>query len=577
MADLNAPIEQLTFEQIRKRKIERWAALETERAPWFTHWQDLSRLLMPRSGRYFPTNTNRAGKHLYNEILDSTPTLAVRILGAGLMAGATSPARPWFKLKTADPDLNAFHPVKLWLDEAATRMLSVFAKSNTYRQLHTMYEELGTFGTSVSVVLGSRDADQVVHQFPSPIGEFALALNFDGRVDTLFRKFQRSVGEVVREFGIDRVSVSTKKSYENNSLESPVEILHAIEPRRIRERDRKDFLNMPWESCYLETGGASGAREGFTGDRALLRVSGFKRFPVLAPRWTVTPGDTYGNSPGMAALGDVKQLNHEQMRKGQAIDYMTDPPKQVPSSLRDKDRELFPGGVSYYDQNTPHGGIRTAYEIQLEIQPLLLDIEDVRQRIRAMFYADLFLLLANTPPGARDVTATEVAARQEEKLLQLGPVLERIHNELLEPLIDITFARMFAAGMFPEPPPDLAGMELSIEFISILAQAQRQLGLNAIDRWTGSLLAVAGGGKPDVLDKFNSDAWADVSGERLGVDPRIIVPEDKVRAIREARNAAIAAQEQQAAIAQQAEIANTLAGSPTDGANALTDVVSTLG
>ncbi len=565
MVHLNAPIDQIGFYNLRIRKLERWARLETERAPWFSHWQDLTRHINPRSGRYFPSQRNESGRHLYNLILDNTPTKAVRTLAAGMMTGASSPASPWFKLRTADPDLNDFHPVKLWLEDVVTRMMAVFSNSNTYRQFHTMYEELGTFGTSVSIILGS--FEKVIHHFPSPVGEYALALDYNGRVDTMYRRFERSVGEVVREFGILNVSDSTKRLYETNHLEAAVEILHTIEPRRIRERQRADSLNMPFESCYLETGGESGQAESSNIATALLRVGGFNRFPVVAPRWIVNAGDVYGNSPGMTALGDIRQLNQEQLRKGQAIDYQTKPPLQVPSQLKDRDRETFPGGVSFYDQASPHGGIRTAFEVNLDLNALLEDIRDVRNRIDAAFFGDLFLAILNQPPQDR-TTKAEILARQEEKLFQLGPVLGRVENEMLEPTIDMTFARMDDAGMIPPPPPDLLGRPLGVEFVSILAQAQRAAGLGAIDRWVEGQIIV-GQSKPEALDKINTDALANVKADRLGVDPRIVVSDEDAEALRKARNEAIAAQEQANALAQQAEMAQTLSQTPIDESNAL--------
>ena len=70
-----------------------------------------------------------------------------------MMAGATSPARPWFRLSSSDQDLDRYQPVKIWLDDIAKGMNMVFQKSNTYRALHQVYEELGAFGTAATIVL----------------------------------------------------------------------------------------------------------------------------------------------------------------------------------------------------------------------------------------------------------------------------------------------------------------------------------------------------------------------------------------------------------------------------------------
>ncbi len=565
-------IDPVTGQKLRERKLQRNTALETERAPLFSHWRDISERLLPRSGRYFVTDRDRGGRHKYNQIIDNTATIALRTLAAGMMAGASSPARPWFRLITADPDLNRFHPVKLWLEDSVDRMLKVFAKSNAYRQLHVHYGELGGFGTSVSILLGH--AERTIHLYPSPLGEFSLQQNYEGRINTVYRRFERSVDEVVREFGLEFVSPGTRERYIHNHLEAPVEILHTIEPRRVRDFQMLDSVNMPWESCYIETGGTS-SKAGQQDGQAILRIAGFNQFPVLAPRWEVNAGDVYGHSPGMTALGDIRQLKHEQIRKAEVIDKQTDPALQVPMALKDRDVERFPGGITFYDQNTAQGGIRALHDVRLDLPPLLEDIAQVQLRIDRAFYADLFLLLSQSPPGRPDLTATEVTIRQEEKLLQLGPVLERLHNELLEPLVDNTFQRMFAAGMLLPPPEELLGMDLGVDFVSILAQAQRQIGINAIDRWIGSVTAL-GQFKPEALDKIDADEYADQTAGMLGVHPAIVVPERRVQELRKARNDAIAAQQQAEAMSLQAKTAKDLSQTDTQNPNALTDIQSAL-
>lgn len=540
----------------RDQLFTRWGQLKTERATWWAHWQELTTYLLPRNGRYFRQDRDK-GWRRHNNIYDNTGTRSLRTLGAGMMAGATSPARPWFRLGTADPDLNEFAPVKLWLHDVTNRMQLVFQKSNTYRALHSMYEELGCFGTAGSIILP--DYRSVIHHYPVTTGEYCIAQDYQGRVCTLYREFEKTVGEIVKEFGYKNCSKTVQSMYDNHNLDKWIPIIHAIEPRADRDIRKKDSANMPWASYYFEVGGDP---------NKFLRVGGFKQFPAVVPRWSTAGGDIYGNSPGMEALGDIKQLQHEQLRKAQAIDYQTKPPLQAPTSMKNRDVEMLPGGVTFYDGQTQ--GIKTAFEVNLNLQHLVMDIQDVRERIRGAFYADLFLMLANATDTR--MTATEVAERHEEKLLMLGPVLERLHNELLDPLIDVTFTRMVEAGMVPPAPPELQGMDINVEFVSMLAQAQRAVGTNSVDRFVGNLGAVAGF-KPDVLDKFDADYWVDSYSDMLGVDPKLIVASDKVAVVRKARDEAMAAQAQGEAMKTQSETARNLAAAPTNGANALTDVM----
>ena len=555
----------------RKAFLQRHGALKTERSTWRTHWADISTHLLPRNGRFFISDRNRTGADRYNKIYDSTGTRALRTLGAGMQAGATNPARPWFKLTTADPDLGNYYPVRAWLDDVVERMQRVFARSNTYRALHQAYEELGAFGTAVSIVLP--DFKNVIHHYPVVCGEYCLQQDYQGKIVACYREFEKTVGEVVKEFGLPNCSVTTQQQWDSRNLENPVQILHVIEPRADQERNPESKMptDMAWKSCHLELGGD---------DDKLLRESGYKRFPVLAPRWAVAGGDVYGTSPGMESLGDIRQLQQEQLRKGQAIDYQVRPPLQIPSKMLGRESEIFPGGLSYvdpgtmlpFDQVTPNGGVRPAFEVRLDLSHLLVDIEDVRKRIESSFYANLFLMLSTGADNQK--TATEIAERHEEKLLALGPVLERLHNELLQPLIDMTFDNMAEAGLLPPAPEELEGQELTVEFVSILAQAQRAVGSNSVDRFVGNVLAVSAV-KPEVLDKVNFDQWADHYSEILGVPTDLIVPDEDVLALRKARAEAEAAQARIAAEREEAATAKDMGGVKTDERNVVADALNT--
>lgn len=540
--------------QDRNDLLRRWGDLKTERATWMSHWAELSRFMMPRQGRFFIQDRNKGAKR-HNDIYDNTATRSAKVLAAGMMSNLTSPARPWFKLRTPDPELNKHHGVKVWMDECTRLMLAVFAKSNTYRALQHSYSELGVFGTDAGVL--SPHFNNVIHHHPLTVGEYAIATDWEGNVNTLAREFERPVAEVVREFGRENCSGAVQNLFDRGVLSAWVPIIHIVEPRSDRDPKSKLARDMPWRSVYFERG---------NNEAKNLRDGGFKEFPALCSRWDVAGGDIYGHSPGMEALGDTKQLQQEQLRKGQAIDYMTKPPVAAPTSMKNNEVDMLPGGVTYGD-----GEIKQAFQVNLRLDHLLEDIRDVRERIRSAFYVDMFLMLAQIDVGK--MTATEVAARQEEKMLMLGPVVERLHNEKLEPLIDFTFRRMLSTGMLPPPPPELQGADLQVELTSVLAQAQRALGANSVDRFVGNLGQIATFA-PGVLDKFDADAWVDVYADQIGVDPALIVAGEQVALIRNNR-AKAQAEAQSAALANsKADTAQKLGNTPLDGGSALAALVS---
>lgn len=536
---------------------KRWSALKNERSSWDPHWMEISENLLPRSGRFSRTKNNDGTKK-HRKIIDSTGTRALRTLAAGLMAGMTSPARPWFRLDLTGSDSGDSYDVRDWCSDVTDLMRRIFHRSNLYRALHMIYEELGAYGTGVMLVLP--DYDDIIRCYPLTAGEYAISANYRGEVDTLYREFDMTVAQLVGEFGIDNVSDTVRNAHQSGNLDQWITVIHAIEPRKNYDTTKFDSINMPFRSCYVE----SGAQDG-----KYLRESGFKRFPALAPRWATSGGDIYGNSPGMEALGDIKQLMHEQLRKGQGIDYKTNPPLQVPSGMKNRELDMLPGGITYVDINAPSGGIRSAFEVNLDLSHLLADINDVRMRINGAFYADLFLMMANSTDPR--MTATEVAERHEEKLLMLGPVLERLHNELLDPLIELTFSYMEDAGLLPPPPQSLQGSEINVEFVSMLAQAQRAIGVNSIDRFISTLVNVSQA-KPEILDRINADALADKLQDHLGVDPDLLVSKEEADAIRRARAQQQQKQEQMAMIQQAASTAKDLSATDTTSQNGLTDV-----
>ena len=140
---------------------------------------------------------------------------------------------------------------------APQAMQLIFTKSNTYRTLHGIYEELGAFGTGGSLILP--DYKTAIHHYPVTIGEYAIGQDYQGRVNTMFREFQKTVSEIVREFGYNNCSTTVKNLYDRGNLDSWITLIHAVEPRDDRERDKgkRDSKNMAYKSCYFELGGDS--------------------------------------------------------------------------------------------------------------------------------------------------------------------------------------------------------------------------------------------------------------------------------------------------------------------------------
>jgi hypothetical protein len=557
----------------RQRHEAIYAALKTERSSFDPHWSELAEFILPRRSRFSLSDRNR-GERRSQAIIDSAPTFAARTLQHGLHAGLTSPARPWFKLTTPDPDLAEFQRVKEWLHTVTQRMQTIFLKSNLYQALPTMYADLGTFGTAAFGWL--EDHDTLLRAYPYPIGSYVLGLDERLKVTTFAREFRLTVRQVVQAFGpVDgdprqldwsRFSDQVKDHWDRSEYETPVDVLWYVAPNTEQTRGglyAKDAL--PWKSCYFEIGRADESYARTGGTATYLRESGFRNFPVFAPRWDVTGEDTYGTScPGILALGDVKQLQMMQRRKAQAIEKAINPPLKAPPSVMQTKVSLLPGGLTYVDDPTGKG-LSPVHETRLEgLEFLAADMAETRYRIDRAYYADLFLMLQQADAlDTPQKTAREIEERHEEKLLALGPVLERLNDELLDPLIDRTFATMLDAGLIPQAPPELEGLELKVEYLSVMAQAQKLTGVAGLDRFMHSAVALADV-FPSVRHKVNAIEAMDEYGAMLGVPPRVIRTDEDALAREQGEQQAAAAAQQAATMKESAGAMQSLAATPVD-------------
>ena len=549
----------------------RFVKLENDRSSFRSHWMEISDYIAPRRGRYLIEGQNSRGRKRTTKIIDSTGTQALRVMAAGLMSGMTSPARPWHRRRVRD-DLMDNGDVRRWLAQVEMIERSILHKSNFYNSIYTVYTELGAFGTAP--LYRQPSFDDVIRFRPFTVGEYVIAENDQGVVDTLGRHFTMTVGQIVQKFvhnpmtgkmDWSGVSKATKRLWDESNYDELVEVLHFIEPRLMGDRDasKKDALNMPFKSCYFEL--ASESDE-------LLMESGYRKFPAYVPRWDVLSGDVYGRCPGMDTLGDIKQLQHQQKRKAQAIDKMVNPPMVAPTSLKGKPSTVLPGQTTYVDPMQGGQGFVPAYQVQPRISELQMDIAEVQNRIQRGFYADLFAMMINS--DRRQMTATEVVERHEEKLVLLGPVLQRINVELLDPLLDDVFEYALEAGLLPEPPEALAGEELEVEYISLLAQAQQAVAASSLERvmgFAGNLVAVF----PDIVDGIDSDEALRQYSEILGTSPDVIISDEELQAKRQARaeeQQQMQAMEQASQLAQGAKI---LSETDTQNPNALTDLLGT--
>lgn len=547
--------EQETRKQFLQNQLSQ---LITARSTYDAHWKELSDFILPNCGRFLTTDAGRNKRN--TKVVDPTGGLASRTLESGMLSGITSPTRPWFSLNTPNKQLMDSWPVKMWLSQVVELMNDVMNKSNWYQSLTVLYRYLGTFATGAISIL--EDDEDVIRTHVLPIGSYYISNSDRLQVDTVFRKFSMTCRQLVAKFGLENVSDSVKSSWDTGAYETWFEVVHAVLPNTNRDTGKLNSKNKRYSSVYYEPGGS--------GDK-LLSESGFDEMPILVPRWDINGEDAYGSScPGILALGGVKALQLQQKRKDQAIDKLVNPPMMAPSSMKNERLSLLPGDVTYVNGAGDMGGFKPVYEINPRISELLESIQDGRQLTNECYFVPLFNMFSNI--NTRSMPIEAVNEMRDEKMLQIGPVLDRLNDELLDPAIDRIFNIMNRRGMLPPPPEELQGQPLRVEYTSVMAQAQKAVGIGSIERFVGFIGNMTAAGFQQAADKLDVDQAIDEYGDMLGVPTTITKSDEQVQAEREQR-----AQQQQAAQSLQmgagaADIAKTLSQSGTGDPNLLTSI-----
>lgn len=541
-----------------------------ERETYLEEWREISDYIQLRRGRYLITENRKNARRRSPKVFNERATFASRICGAGMFAGVSSPSRPWLKLKTPDAELNNFTGVKRWLDELNKIVYMVFSQSNFYDSKQSVYRDMADFGQGPMVI--DEDFEDVISCYCSPPGEYMMSVNKRGIVDTLYREIQKTTLQVMTEFyQVGHIPREIRDAYDNGHYQRPWDITCVLEPNHARVKDAPGALGMPYVSVYYANG-VSDTKE----NSAIISITGRHDNSVSAPRWDVQPGDVYGDGNGALMLPSVKSLQILEKTKGKLVDKIGDPVMQGPEVTNPS--KLFnhrPGAMNYYPPVAAGAGapIRPAYEIRGEqLMAVIEEMRTLEDRIDTGYYVPLFQWVIQS--DRRQVTAREIDEGHEEKLVQLGPVLERTHHQGLNVEVKRTLGIAARAGILPPPPREVDGLPLQVEYVSILAAAQKALSARPIERFAGMMGNLAAG-DPGILDKWDTDQTADEYSDALGVPASIVRSDEETAKLRKARSDQQAAEKNMMLASEGAKAAQVLSQADTGrNSNLLADILS---
>lgn len=508
-------MKKMTIQQM----IARLQKLKGDRGTWESHWQEVEDHVVPRKNTVLSKKS--PGQKRTWQLLDNTGVNSAELLAGFLHGMLTNPDSPWFEMTTGDIIRDNDDEIRNWLQAQARKMHHVLNNSNFQTEVHEVYIDLTSIGTACQTM--EEDPDSIVRFSTKFIAEYYIDEDHKGRVNMVMFEKKWKSKDLIEEFGEKGMHKDIMQDY-------------------LKKDGCQEWTVV---SCAHKCDGKFYVCTFLYDQKHQLREDKFNEFPYIVPRWTKASGEKYGRSPGMTALPELKVLNKMNETLLIGAQKKVDPPVQMPDDGFILPFISKPGGINYYRSGTNE-----------RVEPVFADtnldfgyqaMEDRRQRVRDAFYVDQLKLRQAGPM----MTATEVLQRTEESMRLLGPMLGRMQDEFLRPVIDRLFNIMQRKGLLDPAPPALKGVKIDVRYSSLIAKSQRVAEAQNIMR-TIEASAPFIQLDPAVADNFNGDAAVRIIAGVYGYPQLALNNASKIQATRKGRADAQAAQA--AALAKQQEV-----------------------
>ncbi len=514
--------------KLKQYLLGRKKSMETVRTYNEAKWKELREYFEPNIGKSLLDGDpdQLAALNEDSKILNSAPRRLVGRLSAGLQSGITNPARRWFQMKMFDDKLSDQPAVRQWLNETTDTLSDMMNRSNVYMSLGTVYKHCGVMGTSCGIIYENEDSK--VYYEVIDEGDYWISQNISGRVDTLLHRKNMTLANCVEKFGIGWLPGQYRTLYEKGTTEHRITLYNYVSPHK-PDLVKDIGSDRAFMSIWFMTEKDAKDNDG------IIAIRSFSYNPIIAPRWDCI-GSVYGVGPGHEGLADAKQLQTMEEDKLEIVEKDADPPMAAPSSMKGTPIPTHAGGLTWYDEIGQKGQspVQRLYKTDLKVEGLIMTIQEVEERLKITFYSNLFAMMIEQNLRPKQMTAREVNELSSEKVALLGPVLTRLNNDLLNPLIDALFAIALDANMLKPPPKVIEGHELKVEYVSMLHVEQtathRLSGLYRLFEFVGGVAQL----NPTALDKIDTDKAIDIAAKSL-VEYGVVRGKEDVAALRKAR------------------------------------------
>lgn len=353
------------------------------RAPWINRWDAAMRYTIPTTDDDVAT------------LFDATASDAADNLAASIYSLLTPPESLWVSLVPEGPD----SPDAV----AATMALRAnLNDSNFYTTIHQCYMDLIILGTACLFMAENPIGAASAFSFTAiPMRDIAI---LNGAV---FHTATMPAREVMEKYPSWTPPANLRDTIKQDP-ETPLRLVQSL--------IGNDFV------AWLDVGGDI--------ENNIVATGKFETNPYIIFRWSVASGELYGRGPVLRALPDIKTANKvvELVLKNATIAVSGIWQADDDGVINLSNINLTPGAI--IPKAVGSSGLTPlASGADFDVSQIIL--KDLRERIRHALLADRLGLLSE-----KEMTATEILARNADMVRILGATYGRLLHEFIRPLVE---------------------------------------------------------------------------------------------------------------------------------------------
>lgn len=447
----------ITKEKSVQDILDRYDEARSRRSKYNSVMQEAGQYVWPNAQDMVRNMNQTEGQLRTVDLYDSTAVMASYRMTSGIFTYLMPVGARWFEFRAQRHELNIEKDIQEWMSMATAATHKEIWRSNFQREMFVTIRSMIVFGTGVISV--KRVGSEIVFS-SHHIGYMFFDENSRGEIDTVYRQIFYTVRQAVQEFGEDNLSKSVRKAYNAKKLNEKFEFVHVCAPNKDFDRTKIGASVKKVKSLYI-----------CIRDKAVVKEGGFDELPYLVARFSKVPGEIMGRGPAIEYLPEIKMLNRMKRTFIESAEKACNPPLIAEDDGVVGQPVTEPNGMIYIRAGAMEPKpLSTGTNVQLNAELIAQQQEVVRE---GFFYND-FQALAQY----RNMTATEVVERVEEKIVHIAPAITSLQKEIFNPLITRVLTLLIDAELIDGPPMSL---DYDIIYLGRLALAMSNIQTNAIE------------------------------------------------------------------------------------------------